>query len=70
MSVKSTVTRTRSEAIYIITSKKIEPIRKEIEFELNKLENYDLEQLLDNRYYDSEFENYIVIDDLKEEGDE
>lgn len=68
MSVKTTITRTRSEAIYSITTKSLEPIRKELELELSKLENYELEQLLDNRYYDSEYENYLIVE--KNKGDE
>ena len=60
MSVKSTRELTRKQAIEIIVEKEIKPVREEIERTLQRLTNKYLEELLDNRYYESEFENYIV----------
>ena len=67
MSVKSTVEITRKQAIYTIVTKKIEPIKEEIEYTLNHLTNKDLEELLDNKYYNSEFENYSIVEESKGE---
>ena len=63
MSVKSTKTITRKQAIQIILDKKLEPIKKEIRLSLECLTNEYLEELLDNKYYESEFDNYEVVND-------
>ncbi len=63
MSVKTTITLTRKQAINRIIEKRIELLKRKLENEINLLSNDGLENLLDNIYYDSEFENYRVIDD-------
>lgn len=63
MSIKTTVTLTREQAIEIIVRKKLEPSKEEIEYTLNHLTNKDLEELMDKYYYDSEFENYEIVSD-------
>lgn len=68
MSVKTTINLTKKQAIETITRKKLEPIKQEIEYTLNHLTNKELEELLDTKYYDSEFENYSIIEENK--GDE
>ena len=67
MSVKSTVELTRKQAIYTIVEKKIEPIKEEIKYTLNHLTNKELEELLDTKYYDSEFDNYLIVEENKGE---
>ena len=62
MSVKSTITYTREQAINTIVNKRIEPIIKELKTSLEYLTNKDLADLLNQRYYDSEFDDYEVID--------
>ena len=60
MSVKCTVEITRKQAIDTIVKKKIKPIKEEIEDTLNRLTNKELEELLDTKYYDNEFDNYSI----------
>lgn len=67
MSVKTTVEITRKQAIDTIVEKKIKPIKKEIEYTLNHLTNKELEELLDTKYYDSEFDNYLIVEESKGE---
>lgn len=62
MSVKCTIEITRKQAIDTIVEKKIKPIREEIEYTLNYLTNKELEELLDTKYYDSEFDNYSIYE--------
>ena len=69
MSVKTTITLTRKQAINRIIEKRIELLKRKLENELNLLSNDVLENLLDNVYYDSKFENYRVIDDGSDEND-
>lgn len=69
MSVKSTVTLTRKQAINTITRKRLEKAEISIRESLAYLTNKDLEELLDTQYYDSEFENYEVVDKVVEEDD-
>jgi len=69
MSVKSTVTLTRKQAINTITRKRLEKAEVSIRESLAYLTNKDLEELLDTQYYDSEFENYEVVDKVVEEDD-
>lgn len=63
MSIKTTVTLTREQAIDKIVNKKCMEIREVLRCTLNNFKNRDLEYLLDNVYYDSEFENYWVKGD-------
>lgn len=63
MSIKTTVTLTRKQAIDHIIRKRIELLKIKLENEINLLSNDVLENLLDNVYYDSKFDNYRVIDD-------
>lgn len=69
MSVKTTVTLTRKQAINHIIEKRIELLKRKLENEIIFLSNDVLENLLDNVYYDSEFENYRVIDDGSDENE-
>ena len=62
MSVKSTRTYTREQAINTIVNKRIEPIIKELKISLEYLTNKDLADLLNQEYYDSEFDDYEVVD--------
>lgn len=62
MSVKTTVEITRKQAIDTIVEKKIKPIKEEIKHSLNYLTNKELEELLDTKYYDSEFDNYSIYE--------
>ena len=63
MSIKTTVALTREQAIDTILNKKCIEIREIIRCTLNNFKNRDLEDLLDNVYYDSEFENYEIVSD-------
>lgn len=67
MSVKCTAEITRKQAIDTIIAKKIEPIKEAIEYDLNHLTNKELEELLDIKYYDSEFDNYLIVEESKGE---
>lgn len=69
MSVKTTVTLTRKQAINHIIEKRIELLKRKLENEINLLSNDVLENLLDKVYYDSKFENYSVIDDGSDENE-
>jgi hypothetical protein len=66
MSVKSTVLLTRQQALTIIVNKildeKIKELKKEIFSALTYISNSELEKLLDEKYYNSEFENYAIED--------
>lgn len=66
MSVKSTVLLTRQQALTIIVDKildeKIKELKKEIFSTLTYVSNSELEELLDEKYYNSEFENYAIED--------
>lgn len=63
MSIKTTVTLTREQAIDKIINKKCIEIREIIRGTLNNFKNRDLEDLLDRVYYDSPFENYYIKGD-------
>ena len=63
MSVKTTVKLTREQAIDRIVNKKCIELREVIKCALNNFKNRDLEDLLDNVYYDSVFENYEIVSD-------
>lgn len=66
MSVRSTVLLTRQQALTIIVDKildeKIKELKKEIFSALTYVSNSELEELLDEKYYNSEFENYAIED--------
>ena len=63
MSIKTTVKLTREQAIDRIVNKKCIELREVIKCTLNNIKNRDLENLLDNVYYDSDFENYEIVGD-------
>lgn len=65
MSVKTTKEITRKQAIEIIVRKKLEPIKEEIEYTLKHLTNKELEELLDTKYYNSGFDNYLIVEESK-----
>lgn len=67
MSIKTTVELTRKQAIKLIVEKQIKLSKKEMEYSLNYLTNKELEELLDDRYYDSIFENYLIVEESKGE---
>ena len=62
MSVKTTKEITRKQAIEIIIKKRLELMKKEMELSMNYLTNKALEQLLDEIYYENEFENYSIYE--------
>lgn len=69
MSVKSTVEITREQAIKIIVDKRIEQVKEDMKDFLERYHtNEELEELLDTKYYNSEFENYSIVE--KNKGDE
>lgn len=64
MSLYYTTTIKRKNAIYRIVEKRIEPIKKEIEFFLNSLSNEEIEKLLyENKVSNDEYEDFDVVDD-------
>ena len=71
MSLYYTTTIKRQQAIKSIVEKRIEPIKKEIEFFLNGLSNKEIEELLyKNKVSNDEYEDFEVVDDdteIKEE---
>ena len=62
MSIRSTKKITRKQAIQIILDKRLELTKKEIKLSLEYLTDKELEELLDYKYYESEFDNYEIID--------
>lgn len=64
MSLYYTTTIKRKHAIKSIVDKRIEPIKKEIEFFLNGLSNEEIEKLLyENKVSIDEYEDFDVVDD-------
>ena len=64
ISLYYTTTITRQQAIKNIVEKRIEPIKKEIEFFLNGLSNKEIEELLyKNEVSNDEYEDFDVVDD-------
>ena len=67
MSLYYTTTIKRQQAINSVVEKRIEPIKKEIEFFLNSLSNKEIEELLyKNKVSNDEYEDFDVVDDDKE----
>lgn len=65
MGVKSTIQYSREDAIYYIREALLKPIKKDIEYELSKLSNKQLEEAMEEHCPD-EFYNYFVVDKIEE----
>ena len=65
MSVYYTTKISREEAIRKIVEKKLEKVKKEIEYSLSKLSNKDLEELLEI-INESEFEYFVIQKENKQ----
>lgn len=62
MNDKTTIKITREQAINIIMEKMLKPIEDDIKNTLKTTSNNELEQILDEIYYENEFENYEIKD--------
>ena len=67
MSVYYTTKINRKQAIDMIVEKRIETVKKDIEYALIHLTNKELEEVLDKYEFDNEYENFSIEDKVESE---